>query len=73
MEFGFLTQGDVPEAMRRADPDADQILLLLRGTKAKQQNLEMIRLMGEHVIPKLDTDPVHRTDRMRASATSAAG
>ncbi len=25
----------------------------------------MIRLAGEHVIPVLDTDPVHRTTRMR--------
>ena len=24
--------------------------------------------MGEHVIPKLDTDPVHRTTRMREAA-----
>ena len=28
----------------------------------------MIELMGEHVIPKIDTDPVHRTSRMRAAA-----
>ena len=32
------------------------------------ESLEMIRLMGEHVIPKIDTDPVHRTTRMRESA-----
>ena len=25
----------------------------------------MIRLMGEHVIPKIDTDPEHRTNRCR--------
>jgi hypothetical protein len=24
--------------------------------------------MGEHVIPKIDTDPVHRTSRMREAA-----
>ncbi len=30
--------------------------------------------MGEHVIPKIDTDPVHRTTRMRdAAAGSGAG
>ena len=29
---------------------------------------EMIDLMGRHVIPKIDTDPVHRTTRMRESA-----
>jgi len=25
----------------------------------------MIRLMGEYVIPKIDKDPVHSTDRYR--------
>jgi len=24
--------------------------------------------MGKHVIPKIDTDPVHRTSRMRDAA-----
>ena len=28
MEFGFLTQGYVPEAMRRADPDAEHTVLM---------------------------------------------
>jgi len=31
----------------------------------------MIRLIGEHVIPKIDTDPVHSTDRYRAAARGA--
>jgi hypothetical protein len=26
--------------------------------------------MGEHVIPKIDTDPVHRTTRMREAAAA---
>ena len=28
----------------------------------------MIKLMGEHVIPKIDRDPVHRSSRMRDAA-----
>jgi hypothetical protein len=28
----------------------------------------MIRLMGEHVIPRIDSDPVHRTTRFREAA-----
>ena len=28
--------------------------------------------MGEHVIPKIDTDPVHRTTRLRDAAADAA-
>ena len=27
--------------------------------------------MGEHVIPKIDTDPVHRTTRFRDAAVKA--
>jgi hypothetical protein len=30
----------------------------------------MIRLMGEHVIPKIDKDPVHRTDHFRDAAAA---
>ena len=74
LDAGAAIIGDPDDALgqyrRWEAAGADQILLL-RGTKTKEQTLEMIRLMGEHVIPKLDTDPVHRTDRMRASATSA--
>jgi len=29
--------------------------------------LQTIRLIGEHVIPKIDTDPVHRTSRFRGA------
>jgi hypothetical protein len=35
------------------------------GMATREQDLETIRLMGEHVIPKIDTDPVHRTTRFR--------
>jgi hypothetical protein len=30
----------------------------------------MIRLMGQHVIPKVDTDPLHRTTRFRDQASA---
>jgi len=33
--------------------------------------LETIRLFGEHIIPKLDTDPVHRSTRMREAWSGA--
>jgi alkanesulfonate monooxygenase SsuD/methylene tetrahydromethanopterin reductase-like flavin-dependent oxidoreductase (luciferase family) len=46
---------------------ADQLVFGL-GTATKDEALETIRLMGEYVIPKLDTDPVHRTTRMRAAS-----
>ncbi|CAM5233840.1 LLM class flavin-dependent oxidoreductase [Streptomyces californicus] len=31
--------------------------------------MNTIRLIGEHVIPQIDTDPVHRTSRFRAAAS----
>jgi alkanesulfonate monooxygenase SsuD/methylene tetrahydromethanopterin reductase-like flavin-dependent oxidoreductase (luciferase family) len=39
------------------------------GTATKDQMMETIRLFGEHIIPKIDTDPMHRTARMRQAAT----
>ena len=49
----------------------DQLLCLVNPYKIPHEAvMQTIEMMGEHVIPKLDTDPVHRTDRMRASATS---
>ena len=38
------------------------------GSAPHEDTLEMIRLMGEHVIPKIDTDPVHSTTRYRQAA-----
>jgi len=43
---------------------ADQLVFGV-GMATREQDLETIRLMGEHVIPKIDTDPVHRTTRFR--------
>jgi hypothetical protein len=34
----------------------------------KERTLKTIELMGEYVIPKVDTDPVHRTTRFRSQA-----
>lgn len=46
---------------------ADQFLML-RGVKTREETLRMIRLMGEHVIPKFDKDPEHRTTKLRREA-----
>jgi alkanesulfonate monooxygenase SsuD/methylene tetrahydromethanopterin reductase-like flavin-dependent oxidoreductase (luciferase family) len=80
------TPGDVPRLRDRGqiigDPDhalaqarrweaagADQ-LVFGTGWQPKHETLEMIRLMGQHVIPKVDTDPLHRTTRFRDQASS---
>ncbi len=47
-----------------ADAGADQLVFGL-GSAERADDLKMIQLMGEHVIPKIDTDPVHRTTRLR--------
>jgi hypothetical protein len=67
--------GDPDDALKQCRrweaAGADQLVFGL-GTATKEQSLEMIRLMGEHVIPKIDTDPVHRTTRLREGASSTA-
>ena len=50
-----------------ADAGADQ-LVFGQGMATQEEALETIRLIGEHVIPKVDTDPEHRTNRLRGSA-----
>ena len=54
-------------AQRWADAGADQLSFGL-GTDTVEGTLESIRLIGKHVIPKIDTDPVHRTTRFRDAA-----
>ena len=49
---------------------ADQFVFGI-GPDTHEGTLETIRLMGEHVIPKIDTDPVHRTTRFREAAAAS--
>jgi alkanesulfonate monooxygenase SsuD/methylene tetrahydromethanopterin reductase-like flavin-dependent oxidoreductase (luciferase family) len=48
---------------------ADQLVFGI-GMASKEDSLEMVRLMGEHVIPKIDKNPLHRTTRMREAAAA---
>jgi alkanesulfonate monooxygenase SsuD/methylene tetrahydromethanopterin reductase-like flavin-dependent oxidoreductase (luciferase family) len=63
--------GDPEDALRQCrrweEAGADQLVFGL-GAATQEQSLEMIRLMGEHVIPKIDKEPVHRTTRLREAA-----
>nr|WP_202447258.1 LLM class flavin-dependent oxidoreductase [Streptomyces sp. SID5468] len=47
---------------------ADQLCFGLPVGVPYQDTLTTIRLIGEHVVPKIDTDPVHRTTRFRQTA-----
>jgi alkanesulfonate monooxygenase SsuD/methylene tetrahydromethanopterin reductase-like flavin-dependent oxidoreductase (luciferase family) len=52
-----------------ADAGVDQLSLGI-GPAPLEETLETIRLFGEHIIPKLDKDPQHSTDRYREAAAS---
>jgi alkanesulfonate monooxygenase SsuD/methylene tetrahydromethanopterin reductase-like flavin-dependent oxidoreductase (luciferase family) len=47
---------------------ADQLSFGMPVGVPYEDTLRTIRLVGEHVIPKIDTDPVHRTTRFREAA-----
>jgi alkanesulfonate monooxygenase SsuD/methylene tetrahydromethanopterin reductase-like flavin-dependent oxidoreductase (luciferase family) len=63
--------GDADHALeqcRRWEEAGCDQLVFGTGSARHEDTLEMIRLMGEHVIPEIDTDPVHRTTRFREAA-----
>jgi alkanesulfonate monooxygenase SsuD/methylene tetrahydromethanopterin reductase-like flavin-dependent oxidoreductase (luciferase family) len=69
--IGAVVCGDPDEALaqcRRWEASGADQLIFGTGCATVEDTLEMIELMGEHVIPKIDTDPVHRTSRLRDAA-----
>ncbi len=72
-EAGTVIIGDPAQALQQcqrwADAGTDQLVFGV-GPAPLEDTLEMIRLMGEHVIPKIDTDPVHSTTRYRDAAAA---
>ena len=79
MEFGIFINGYLPGPASR-DTDAeqlagfeqvgcDQVVFGLPSDSMEQDEvLEMLEVFGTKVIPQFDTDPVHRTTRLRQSA-----
>ncbi|GGP00137.1 luciferase [Wenjunlia tyrosinilytica] len=47
---------------------ADQLVFGLPIGISYEDTMNTVELIGEHVIPEIDTDPVHRTTRLRAAA-----
>ncbi|MFF3289157.1 LLM class flavin-dependent oxidoreductase [Streptomyces sp. NPDC003023] len=47
---------------------ADQLSFGLPIGVSYEDTMTTIRLIGEHVIPQIDTDPIHRTTRFRGGA-----
>jgi alkanesulfonate monooxygenase SsuD/methylene tetrahydromethanopterin reductase-like flavin-dependent oxidoreductase (luciferase family) len=71
--MGSTICGDPDEALaqcqRWADAGLDQLVFGI-GTASLDDTLDTIRLLGEYVIPKVGTDPVHSTTRYRDAARS---
>ena len=70
-DIGAVVCGDPDQALEQCKrwegSGADQ-LIFGTGCASQADTLEMIELMGKYVIPKIDTDPVVRTRRMRDAA-----
>ncbi len=74
-DIGAVVCGDPDEALvqcRRWEASGADQLIFGTGPAAVDDTLEMIELFGKHIIPKIDTDPVHRTSRMRDAAAQEA-
>ncbi|MGG2462404.1 LLM class flavin-dependent oxidoreductase [Streptomyces sp. RGM 3693] len=67
--------GDPDEVLRQCkrweQAGADQLSFGLPIGVSAEDTMNTIKLIGEHVIPKIDTDPVHRTTRFRRAAGTA--
>jgi alkanesulfonate monooxygenase SsuD/methylene tetrahydromethanopterin reductase-like flavin-dependent oxidoreductase (luciferase family) len=72
---GAMLAGDPDDVLQQCQrwesAGADQIVIGV-GPGSHEATIATLRLIGEHVIPKLDQDPVHRTTRFRESAAPAA-
>jgi len=72
---GYLLCGDpdeVVEQVRRYESvGCDQICFGMPLNMSWADAHETIRLVGEHVIPQIDKDPVHRSTRFRDAAAAA--
>lgn len=72
IDAGFLLCGDPDEVYeqvkRYEEIGCDQVSFGFPLDMPHEYALESIRLFGDHVIPKLDKDPVHRTTRFREAA-----
>ncbi|MER5767609.1 LLM class flavin-dependent oxidoreductase [Streptomyces sp. NPDC001985] len=68
---GLMICGDPGEVLAQCrkweGAGVDQLGFGLPAGVGYEDTLRTIRLIGEHVIPHIDTDPVHRTTRFRES------
>jgi alkanesulfonate monooxygenase SsuD/methylene tetrahydromethanopterin reductase-like flavin-dependent oxidoreductase (luciferase family) len=71
LEAGALVLGDPDDALKQAKSwesiGVDQLVFGI-GPAPLEETIRTIQLLGEHVIPKVDTNPEHRTSQMRRAA-----
>jgi alkanesulfonate monooxygenase SsuD/methylene tetrahydromethanopterin reductase-like flavin-dependent oxidoreductase (luciferase family) len=69
IEVGALLAGtpsEVRDQLRKWEPmGMDQLSFGMPFGQTREQIMQTIRLFGDEVIPEFDTDPVHRSTRMR--------
>ena len=73
VDAGIVAVGDPDDCTRvaqaYADAGADQLVVSpMTTTMPFDIAVESMQLFGQHVIPKFDTDPTFRSDRMRLAA-----
>jgi alkanesulfonate monooxygenase SsuD/methylene tetrahydromethanopterin reductase-like flavin-dependent oxidoreductase (luciferase family) len=72
---GYLLCGDPDEVLEQVKRyegiGIDQLVFGLPLNMPHQSALETLQLFGQHIIPKIDTDPIHRTTRFRDAAAVA--
>ena len=77
IEQGYMLCGDPDEVLQQLkiyqEVGCDQLVFGLPIDMPMECALETVRLFGEHVIPELDPDPVHRTTRYRQAAAERLG
>ena len=73
-DTAYGTPDEVEVAIRKyADAGVDQVVFgLLSSTMERDLAFETIETFGKHVLPKFDTDRMHRTTRQREAAAAAS-
>jgi alkanesulfonate monooxygenase SsuD/methylene tetrahydromethanopterin reductase-like flavin-dependent oxidoreductase (luciferase family) len=71
LEAGSVLLGDPDDALQQAKAwesiGVDQLVFGI-GPASLEDTLRTIELLGKYVIPKIDTDPEHRTTKQRLAA-----
>ena len=74
IDAGYLLCGTPEQVLEQVakyqEVGCDQLVFGIPNEGFEHEEvIEMIELFGKHVIPEFDTDPEHRTAKMRATAT----